>query len=55
MGLFDRNTDASDKFSGTLKRTVDVETDVVVYAYGNGNTGGLTAVPIDRTRLLDEE
>ncbi|WP_435062019.1 hypothetical protein [Halobaculum sp. EA56] len=44
-----------DDFSGTLKRAVDVEAGVVLYAYGNGNAGGLTAVPIDRTRLLDDE
>lgn len=44
-----------DDFDGTLKRAVDVEAGVVLYAYGNGNAGGLTAVPIDRTRLLDGE
>ncbi|MFC7070409.1 hypothetical protein [Halobaculum lipolyticum] len=43
-----------DDFSGTLKRAVDVEAGVVLYAYSNGNAGGLTAVPIDQTRLLDE-
>ena len=43
-----------DDFSGTLKRAVDVEAGVVLYAYSNGNAGGLTAVPIDQTRLLEE-
>ncbi|WP_313692575.1 hypothetical protein [Halorarum halobium] len=43
-----------DDFSGTLKRAVDEEAGVVLYAYANGNAGGLTAVPIDRTRLADE-
>ncbi|WP_277554816.1 hypothetical protein [Halobaculum limi] len=43
-----------DDFSGTLKRAVDVEAGVVLYAYANGNAGGLAAVPIDDTRLLDE-
>lgn len=43
-----------DDFSGTLKRAVDVEAGVVLYAYNHGNAGGLTAVPIDQTRLLDE-
>ncbi|UIO99723.1 hypothetical protein Hbl1158_14545 [Halobaculum sp. CBA1158] len=42
-----------DDFSGTLKRAVDVEAGVVLYAYSNGNAGGVTAVPIDQTRLLD--
>ncbi|MXR40159.1 hypothetical protein GRX01_02135 [Halobaculum sp. WSA2] len=44
-----------DDFNGTLKRAVDVEAGVVLYAYGNGNAGGLAAVPIDQTRLLDGE
>ncbi|QZP36311.1 hypothetical protein [Halobaculum magnesiiphilum] len=45
-----------DDFNGTLKRAVDVEAGVVLYAYSNNttNTGGLAAVPIDQTRLLDE-
>ncbi|WP_348607118.1 hypothetical protein [Halobaculum rarum] len=45
-----------DDFSGTLKRAVDVEAGVVLYAYSNNSTnaGGLTAVPIDQTRLLDD-
>lgn len=43
-----------DDFSGTLKRAVDVEAGVVLYAYANGNAGGLAAVPIDDTRILDE-
>lgn len=45
-----------DDFNGTLKRAVDVEAGVVLYAYSNNtsNTGGLTAVPIDQTRLLEE-
>jgi hypothetical protein len=43
-----------DDFSGTLKRAVDAEAGVVLYAYNYGNAGGLTAVPIDRTRLGDE-
>lgn len=45
-----------DDFDGTLKRAVDVEAGVVLYAYSNTttNAGGLAAVPIDRTRLLDE-
>ncbi|GAA0205876.1 hypothetical protein [Halobaculum roseum] len=45
-----------DDFNGTLKRAVDVEAGVVLYAYSNNttNTGGLAAVPIDETRLLDE-
>ncbi|MFC7135700.1 hypothetical protein ACFQRB_01990 [Halobaculum litoreum] len=29
-----------DDFSGTLKRAVDVEAGVVLYAYSNGNAGG---------------
>jgi len=46
-----------DDFSGTLKRAVDVEAGVVLYAYSNNgtNAGGLTAVPIDQTRLLDDD
>jgi len=46
-----------DDFNGTLKRAVDVEAGVVLYAYSNNgtNAGGLAAVPIDQTRLLDEE
>ena len=46
-----------DDFNGTLKRAVDVEAGVVLYAYSNNgtNAGGLAAVPIDQTRLLDGE
>jgi hypothetical protein len=40
-----------DDFDGTLKRAVDEEAGVVLYAYGNGNAGGLAAIPIDQTRL----
>lgn len=36
---------------GTLKRAVDREAGVVVYAYKNGNAGGVTAVPISETEL----
>lgn len=43
-----------DDFSGTLKRAVDAEAGVVLYAYNHGNAGGLTVVPIDQTRLGDE-
>ncbi|MFC6786634.1 hypothetical protein ACFQFH_12295 [Halobaculum halobium] len=45
-----------DDFNGTLKRAVDVEAGVVLYAYSNNgtNAGGLAAIPIDQTRLLDE-
>ncbi|ESP87744.1 hypothetical protein [Candidatus Halobonum tyrrellensis] len=38
-----------DDFNGTLKRAVDWEAGVVLYAYGNGNAGGLAAVPIGQT------
>ena len=40
-----------DDFNGTLKRAVDWEAGVVLYAYGNGNAGGLAAVPIENTRF----
>ena len=40
-----------DDFNGTLKRAVDWEAGVVLYAYGNGNAGGLAAVPIQDTRF----
>ncbi|QLG60846.1 hypothetical protein [Halorarum salinum] len=40
-----------DDFSGTLKRAVDQEAGVVLYAYENGNGGGLAAVPLAETEL----
>lgn len=40
-----------DDFNGTLKRAVDREAGVVLYAYGNGNAGGLAAVPLAQTEF----
>jgi hypothetical protein len=41
---------------GTIKRAIDVEAGVVIYAYKNGNAGGVTAVPISETNItLDGE
>ncbi|WP_224448353.1 hypothetical protein [Haloprofundus salilacus] len=40
-----------DQFNGTLKRVVDEEAGIVIYAYTNGNAGGVTAVPLSRTTL----
>ena len=40
-----------DDFSGTLKRAVDWEAGVVLYAYNSGHSGGLAAVPIQQTRF----
>lgn len=44
-----------DDFNGTLKRAVDEEAGVVLYAYGNGNAGGLAAVPLADTDLVGDE
>lgn len=44
-----------DDFNGTLKRAVDEEAGVVLYAYGNGNAGGLAAVPLADTDLVEDE
>ncbi len=41
--------------NGTLKRAVDREAGVVVYAYKNGNAGGLSTVPLSETDLVDGE
>lgn len=43
--------------NGTLKRAVDREAGVVVYAYKNGNAGGLSTVPLSATEFAadDEE
>ncbi|WP_224270684.1 hypothetical protein [Haloprofundus salinisoli] len=38
-------------FSGTLKRAVDEEAGVVIYAYKSGNGAGVTAVPLSQTKL----
>ncbi|QCJ46755.1 MULTISPECIES: hypothetical protein [Haloprofundus] len=40
-----------DQFNGTLKRVVDEDAGVVIYAYTNGNAGGVTAVPLSQTEL----
>ena len=40
--------------SGTLKRAVDPEAGVVVYAYKNGRAGGLSTVPLSETDLDGE-
>lgn len=40
--------------NGTLKRAVDREAGVVVYAYKNGNAGGLSTVPLSETDLVDD-
>jgi len=41
--------------NGTLKRAVDEEAGVVVYAYKNGNAGGLSTVPLSDTDLDGDE
>ena len=41
--------------NGTLKRAVDREAGVVVYAYKNGNAGGLSTVPLSETEFADED
>lgn len=38
--------------NGTLKRAVDREAGVVIYAYKNGNAGGLSTVPLSETDLV---
>lgn len=40
---------------GTLKRTIDHEAGVVIYAYKNQNAGGLAAVPLSETELVERE
>ncbi|KTG11646.1 hypothetical protein AUR64_00180 [Haloprofundus marisrubri] len=40
-----------DQFNGTLKRVVDEDAGVVIYAYTNGNAGGVTSVPLSQTEL----
>lgn len=47
----DTATIADDDPNGTLKRAVDPEAGVVIYAYKNGNAGGLSAVPLNYTDL----
>ncbi|KPN29762.1 hypothetical protein SY89_00479 [Halolamina pelagica] len=47
----DSATIADDDPHGTLKRAVDPEAGVVVYAYKNGNAGGLSTVPLSETDL----
>jgi hypothetical protein len=42
-------------FSGTLKRAIDREAGVVVYAYKNGNAGGLSTVPLSETEVAAED
>lgn len=44
-----------DDFNGTLERAVDGEAGVVPDAYGNGNAGGLAAVPLADTGLVWDE
>ena len=39
--------------NGTLKRAIDREAGVVIYAYKNGNAGGLSTVPLTETDLVD--
>jgi hypothetical protein len=41
--------------NGTLKRAIDREAGVVVYAYKNGNAGGLSTVPLSETDLVESE
>ena len=40
-----------DNLHGTLKRVIDHKAGVIIYAYDNGQSGGLTAVPISQTDL----
>jgi hypothetical protein len=47
----DSATIADDDPHGTLKRAVDPEAGVVIYAYKNGNAGGLSTVPLSETDL----
>ncbi|MFD1568935.1 hypothetical protein [Halolamina litorea] len=51
----DTATIADDDPHGTLKRAVDPDAGVVIYAYKNGNAGGLSAVPLSETDLVDDE
>ena len=44
-------TVAADDPNGTLKRAVDPEAGVVIYAYKNGRAGGLSTVPLSQTDL----
>ncbi|NHX37030.1 MULTISPECIES: hypothetical protein [Halolamina] len=48
-------TVAADDPNGTLKRAVDPEAGVVIYAYKNGNAGGLSTVPLAETDLATED
>lgn len=41
--------------SGTIKRAVDAEAGVVIYAYKNGRAGGLSTVPLSETDLAGED
>jgi hypothetical protein len=50
----DTATVAADDPSGTLKRAVDPEAGVVIYADKNGNAGGLSAVPLTDTDLTGD-
>lgn len=51
LAAFDTATIADDDPHGTLKRAVDPEAGVVIYAYKNGNAGGLSTVPLSQTDL----
>lgn len=55
--LADLNTAtiADDDPNGTLKRAIDRDAGVVIYAYKNGNAGGLSAVPVSETDLDAEK
>lgn len=41
--------------NGAIKRAVDTEAGVVLYAYKNGRAGGLSAVPLAETDLEAED
>jgi len=51
LAAFDTATIAADDPHGTLKRAVDPEPGVVIYAYKNGNAAGLSTVPLSQTDL----
>ncbi|MBP1988312.1 hypothetical protein [Halolamina salifodinae] len=40
--------------NGMLKRAIDREAGVVIYAYKNGNAGGLSTVPLSETDLASK-
>ena len=54
LAAFATATVADDDFHGTLKRAVDHEAGVVIYAYNNGSAGGLSTVPVSETDLADD-